>query len=136
MFTITDLANEFDISTRTIRYYEERGFLHPDRTESGQRLFSKKDRTTLKLILRGKRFGFSLDKISDMISLFEIDPTGQKQLERTISYGEQKVKEISDQIDELVSLKDEMEALLCDFKKRLSKESAHGHPEVSRNQRS
>jgi DNA-binding transcriptional MerR regulator len=126
-FTITDLSHEFDISTRTIRYYEERGLLHPLRTENGQRLFSKKDRATLKLILRGKRFGFSLDEIRNMIDLFEVDPTGKRQLEQTIHYGHQKIKELSDRIDELVALKDEMEAVLGDFENRLVKENNHGH---------
>ena len=80
MFSITDLATEFDISPRTIWYYEERGFLQPTRTD---------DWTTLKLILRGKRFEFSLDKIKELIDLFEVDPTGQKHLERTTRFGHQ-----------------------------------------------
>jgi DNA-binding transcriptional MerR regulator len=92
--TISQLAQEFDISTRTIRYYEERGLIAPIRTESGQRLYTKKERAKLKLILRGKRFGFSLEEIHEMISLFDQDRTGRKQLEKTIEYGKQKIKEV------------------------------------------
>ncbi|EZP76987.1 MerR family transcriptional regulator [Parageobacillus genomosp. 1] len=118
-FTISQLAQEFDISTRTIRYYEERGLIAPIRTESGQRLYTKKERAKLKLILRGKRFGFSLEEIHEMISLFDQDRTGRKQLERTIEYGRQKIKEVNERIDDLMQLKEEMEAMLVDFEKRL-----------------
>ncbi|AEH47620.1 MerR family transcriptional regulator [Parageobacillus thermoglucosidasius] len=118
-FTISQLAQEFDISTRTIRYYEERGLIAPIRTESGQRLYTKKERAKLKLILRGKRFGFSLEEIHEMISLFDQDRTGRKQLEKTIEYGKQKIKEVSERIDDLLQLKEEMEAMLADFEKRL-----------------
>ncbi|MBA2875259.1 MerR family transcriptional regulator [Thermaerobacillus caldiproteolyticus] len=118
-YTISQLAQEFDISTRTIRYYEERGMIAPMRTETGQRLYTKKDRAVLKLILRGKRFGFSLEEIHEMISLFDKDRTGRKQLERTIEYGEKKLKEVSERIEDLMQLKQEMEAILEDFKQRL-----------------
>ncbi|MED3904948.1 MerR family DNA-binding transcriptional regulator [Geobacillus thermodenitrificans] len=118
-FTISDLAQEFHVSTRTIRYYEERGLLTPIRTESGQRLYTKKERAKLKLILRGKRFGFSLEEIHEMIALFDEDRTGKKQLEKTVEYGRKKIKEVSERIDDLLKLKAEMEALLSDFEKRL-----------------
>ena len=118
-FTISDLAQEFHVSTRTIRYYEERGLLTPIRTESGQRLYTKKERAKLKLILRGKRLGFSLEEIHEMIALFDEDRTGKKQLEKTVEYGRKKIKEVSERIDDLLKLKAEMEALLSDFEKRL-----------------
>ncbi|WP_042409685.1 MerR family transcriptional regulator [Saccharococcus caldoxylosilyticus] len=116
---MSQLAQEFDISTRTIRYYEERGLIAPIRTESGQRLYTKKERAKLKLILRGKRFGFSLEEIHEMISLFDQDRTGRKQLEKTIEYGRQKIKEVNERIDDLMQLKEEMEAMLVDLEKRL-----------------
>lgn len=118
-YTISDLAKEFDITTRTIRYYEERGFINPTRTESGQRLYTKKDRAVLKLILRGKRYGFSLDEIKEIIELFDKDRTGKKQLEKSIEYGEEKLKEVNERLEDLVALKKEMEAILQDFKRRL-----------------
>ncbi|EPZ37182.1 MULTISPECIES: MerR family DNA-binding transcriptional regulator [Anoxybacillus] len=120
-YTISQLAEQFDVSTRTIRYYEERGLISPIRTESGQRLYTKKDRAVLKLILRGKRFGFSLDEIHEMISLFDNDRTGRKQLEKTIAYGEQKLKEVTERIEDLMQLKQEMESILADFRERLQK---------------
>ncbi|AKS38519.1 MerR family transcriptional regulator [Anoxybacillus gonensis] len=120
-YTISQLAEQFDVSTRTIRYYEERGLISPIRNESGQRLYTKKDRAVLKLILRGKRFGFSLDEIHEMISLFDNDRTGRKQLEKTIAYGEQKLKEVTERIEDLMQLKQEMESILTDFRERLKK---------------
>jgi DNA-binding transcriptional MerR regulator len=118
-YTISQLSQEFDISTRTIRYYEERGLITPIRTETGQRIYTKKDRAVLKLILRGKRFGFSLEEIQEMIQLFDKDRTGKKQLEKTIEYGEQKLKEVNEKISDLMQLKHEMEEILQDFKQRL-----------------
>ena len=61
-YTISELAAEFDISPSTIRFYEEKGLLSPERSQGNQRVYSYKHRKRLKLILRGKRFGASLDE--------------------------------------------------------------------------
>lgn len=119
-FSISDLAQEFDISTRTIRYYEELGLLAPTRTTSGSRIYNKKDRARLRLILRGKRFGFSLEETKEMIELFDVDRRGIKQLERTIEYGKERVAEVNQRIEELIQLRDEMEELLDEFNNRLT----------------
>jgi DNA-binding transcriptional MerR regulator len=100
-------------------YYEEKGLLSPKRTNTGQRIYTKTDRAILKLILRGKRFGFSLDEIKEMIQLFNQDRSGKKQLEKTIEYGETKLKEVNERIEDLMSLKKDLEAILQDFKERL-----------------
>ncbi|MGD8190774.1 MerR family transcriptional regulator [Brevibacillus ginsengisoli] len=120
-FSISDLAQEFDVSTRTIRYYEELGLLEPTRTAGGVRSFSKKDRARLRLILRGKRFGFSLDEIKEMIELFDADLTGSKQLEQTIEYGKKRLREVNERIEELSELRSEMEEMLAEFANRLAK---------------
>ena len=70
LFAIADLAREFSISTRTIRFYEAKGLLMPDRV-GGTRIFRRRDRARLILILRGKRLGFSLRDISDYLSLYD-----------------------------------------------------------------
>ena len=70
LFAIADLANEFGISTRAIRFYESKGLLHPERV-GGTRVFRRRDRARLILILRGKRLGFSLRDISDYLSLYD-----------------------------------------------------------------
>lgn len=70
LFAIADLAGEFGISTRAIRFYEAKGLLRPERV-GGTRVFRRRDRARLILILRGKRLGFSLRDISDYLSLYD-----------------------------------------------------------------
>lgn len=91
-YTITQIAAKFKVTTRTIRYYEELGIISPQRLDSRGRVYSKKDVTRLQLILRGKKFGFSLEEIKKMIILFDEDRSGKKQLEKTIEYGTKKLR--------------------------------------------
>lgn len=70
LYAIADLAREFGISTRAIRFYESKGLLNPDRV-GNTRIFRRRDRARLILILRGKRLGFSLRDISDYLSLYD-----------------------------------------------------------------
>ena len=79
VFSITDLAQELDLTTRTIRFYEDRGLLRPAR-RGQQRIYSKADRTRLKLVLRGKRLGWPLDDIREMIELYDTPDGERKQL--------------------------------------------------------
>lgn len=80
LFAIADLSQEFGISTRAIRFYETKGLLNPDRV-GGTRVFRRRDRARLILILRGKRLGFSLRDISDYLSLYDAQSqTAQTQL--------------------------------------------------------
>lgn len=78
-FTITELAREFDITTRTIRFYEDKHLLTPKR-RGQQRVYSRTDRTRLKLVLRGKRLGWPLDDIREMIHLYDTPGGEEKQL--------------------------------------------------------
>jgi DNA-binding transcriptional MerR regulator len=102
------MTKEFEMTHRTLRYYEEIGLLHPTYTESGRRKYSQKDRTRLYLIQRGKHLGFNLQEIKEMIDLFTIDRTGEKQLKKTIQYGNQKIEELDEKINELTLLKKEI----------------------------
>ncbi len=80
-FSIADLAREFDVTTRTIRFYEDEGLIAPKRR--GQtRIYAARDRTRLRLIVRGKRLGFSLAEIAEMIGMYDTPPgeAGQLQL--------------------------------------------------------
>ncbi|WP_411954066.1 MerR family transcriptional regulator [Alkalibacillus sp. S2W] len=114
-YSISELANYFNVTTRTIRYYEEIGLLKPERNASGYRQFTKKEVTQLQLIFRGKKYGFNLDEIKEMVLLFDEDPTGREQLRRTIEYGEGKISEVDQRIHELQSMKGEMESLMQVF---------------------
>lgn len=79
-YTITDLATEFDVTTRTIRHYEDEGLLTP-RREGTNRLFSIRDRVRLKLALRGKRLGFSLAEIRELFNLYDLARDEKQQME-------------------------------------------------------
>ncbi len=117
-YTISELAKEFEISTRTIRYYEELGLLSPKRTSGNQRIFTKKDRARLKLILRGKRLGFSLLEIKEMIEMYDV--AGEtEQIKLTLKYGEKKLNEIEEKIKELEMLREDLLAIKEILLKRL-----------------
>lgn len=82
--TITDLAKEFAITTRTIRHYEDEGLLAP-RREGQNRLFSQRDRVRLKLALRGKRLGFTLAEIRELFDLYDLARDEKRQLEQFLT---------------------------------------------------
>ena len=78
-FGIADLAREFDVTTRTVRFYEDKGLLAPAR-EGQRRIYSARDRVRLRLIMRGKRLGLSLDEIAGILDLYDVDPSEVTQL--------------------------------------------------------
>ena len=80
-FSISDLAREFEITPRTLRFYEDQGLVAPIR-ERGKRVFSRRDRTRLKLALRGKRLGLSLAEIKELINMY--DTVGDDRLQLTV----------------------------------------------------
>ena len=82
-WTITELAQEFDVTTRTIRFYEDKGLIAPERSNQ-RRIYHLRDRVRLQLVMRGKRLGFSLDEIQEMIDLYDADPTESAQLKMFI----------------------------------------------------
>ena len=84
VYTITDLAKEFDVTTRAIRHYEDEGLLNPQR-EGTNRLFSNRDRVRLKLALRGKRLGFSLAEIRELFDLYDQARDERAQLEALLA---------------------------------------------------
>ncbi|AFQ46170.1 MerR family transcriptional regulator [Desulfosporosinus meridiei] len=109
LVSISSLAQELCITPRTIRYYEEMGLLTPLHLEKmSQRLYGPRERARLILILRGKRLGFSLAEIKEMIDLYDIDRTEGLQLERAVAYGEKRLRELDEKIQELTLLKAEL----------------------------
>ena len=83
-FSISELASEFDITPRAIRFYEDQGLLAP-RREGQRRIYSPRDRTRLKLTLRGKRLGLTLSEIRDLIDMYEPGRDERPQLERFLA---------------------------------------------------
>jgi DNA-binding transcriptional MerR regulator len=94
-YSISDLARELDITTRTIRFYEEQGMLSPER-RGQERVYSPRDKVALKLILRGKRLGFSLAECKDLIDLYQPNGSNRKQLESL----QQKIQERRAQLEQ------------------------------------
>ena len=100
LFAIADLAREFGISTRAIRFYETKGLLNPERVGS-TRVFRRRDRARLILILRGKRLGFSLRDISDYLSLYDADRTQRAQVNLLVDMVDQRMQMLEQQLGDL-----------------------------------
>lgn len=100
LFAIADLAREFSISTRAIRFYETKGLLNPERVGS-TRVFRRRDRARLILILRGKRLGFSLRDISDYLSLYDADRTQHAQVNLLVEKVDQRMSMLEQQLADL-----------------------------------
>lgn len=119
-YMISELADIFDVSTRTIRFYEEKELISPRRTKANQRIYSSKDKARLKLILRGKRLGFSLDEISEMIGMADVNMNEKHQIEKSLAYGQKKLEEIRQRKEELSLMEDDLYAIHDKLIKRLS----------------
>ena len=118
-YSITDLAQEFDLTTRAIRFYEDQGLLSPARR--GQtRVYAPRDRTRLKLILRGKRLGFSLGEVREMIDMYDAAPGEKGQLALFIrKIAERRAMLEQQQADIAVTL-EELEAVESRCRERLA----------------
>lgn len=119
-YTISELAQEFDVTARTIRYYEQFGLVSP-RRQGQRRLYSERDRVRLRLALRGRRLGFALEEIAEMLDLYDQDPGGREQLERALAYGREKMRELERRrgeidlaLEELRSYERRLSALLAE----------------------
>ncbi len=108
VYSISELAREFDVSPRTVRFYEEKRLISPNRTKGNQRIYSRRDRARLKLILRGKRFGYSLDEIAEMIGMTDVDMSEAAQIEMSLAYGAKKLTEIQERIGDLQLLEQDI----------------------------
>ena len=113
-YSIGELAKEFDITPRSIRFYEEQDLLSPERTGQA-RIYCNKDRVRLKLILRGKRLGFSLAEVNNLFELYDTNPDSAIQLETMLSMTEQKRAVLRQQLEDIQMLMgelDEVEAVV------------------------
>ncbi|AEE22362.1 MULTISPECIES: MerR family transcriptional regulator [Paraglaciecola] len=112
LYTIGELAKELDITSRSIRFYEESGLLNP--TRNGQnRVYKKKDKVRLKLVLRGKRLGFSLAETKTLFDLYDSHQNSEAQLETMLQMTEQKRAVMTQQLEDIQALMmelDEVEA--------------------------
>lgn len=109
-FTITDLSREFDVTTRTIRFYEDEGLLTPQRV-GRNRLYSPRDKTRLKLILRGKRLGFALSEIRELFDLYDLAQDEKPQLRLLLEHVSAKRALLEQQKQDIDIVLAEMAAL-------------------------
>ncbi len=115
-YTISELAREFGVTTRTIRFYEEKGLIHPLR-QGQNRIYTSADRVRIKLILRGKRIGMSLQECADVIDMYDPDHNNAEQLHSLLGTIEEKRKALLQQkqdIDDMLAGLDEVQSLCLD----------------------
>ena len=102
-----EMCAAFDVTPRTLRFYESKELLFPKR-DGQKRLFTKRDRARLKLILRGKRFGFSLEEIRQLLDLYHVGDQQHTQMNRTLEIAHDRLNDLIGQRDELDSAIDDL----------------------------
>lgn len=125
-YSIRDLASEFDVTPRTIRFYEEKGYLSPAR-EGTRRVYSQPDHTRLRLILRGKRLGLSLDETADLIRMYGSPRNNRKQLETFLlriaekrTELERKRRDLEVMLNDLRVVEENCQQELANYSKKLN----------------
>lgn len=107
LMTIREMCDAFDVTPRTLRFYEQKELLFPIR-EGQKRLFTARDRARLKLILRGKRFGFSLEEIRQVLDLYHQDDSQQTQIARAYELAK-------DRLADLIARRDDLNEAITDL---------------------
>ncbi len=100
VLTIRQMCDRFDVTPRTLRFYEQKELLTPIR-DGQKRLYTKREVARLTLILRGKRFGFSLEEIRQLLDLYEVDDRQETQITKTYEIARRRLSELERQRDEL-----------------------------------
>ena len=116
-YSIGDLSREFEVTTRTIRHYEDLGLLAPKR-EGQNRIYAPRDRVHLKLILRGRRLGFSLKEIGELLELYDAPNGEASQLKRFVAKMRDRREALLKQredIDRVMEELDDLEKRCCDM---------------------
>jgi DNA-binding transcriptional MerR regulator len=116
-YSISDLAREFDVTPRAIRFYEDHGLLSPKR-DGQRRIYSPRDRTRLKLTLRGKRLGLTLSEIRELIDMYEPGRDERPQLERFLALLQAHTESLEQQRGDIEAQLSELQA----FEKKLKKQ--------------
>ncbi|MDF0596106.1 MerR family transcriptional regulator [Psychromarinibacter halotolerans] len=109
VMTIREMCDAYDVTPRTLRFYESKELLAPIR-QGSKRLFTRRDRARLKLILRGKKFGFSLEEIRQILDLYESEGGEQAQLQRAHEAAKDRLSEMERQRDELTGTIEELKS--------------------------
>jgi DNA-binding transcriptional MerR regulator len=138
-YTISDLAREFGLTTRAIRFYEDEGLLSPARA-GRNRVYGNRDRVRLKLTLRGKRLGFSLSEIKELLDMYDAARDEKAQLERFLevlkvrrTILEQQREDIEGALAEIRDFEKQCQDRLEGRRARAAKKSAETHMEIAKN---
>lgn len=116
---INAMCKAFEVTPRTLRFYEQKELLSPQR-QGQKRLFSRRDRARLKLILRGKRFGFSLEDIRRLLDLYDMGDQKDLQLKMTLVTARQRLAEMTDQRNDLDAAIGELAAMIAEGERMLA----------------
>lgn len=127
-YTISDLAREFDLTTRAIRFYEDMGLLEPERSGPGgrNRVYSARDRTRLKLTLRAKRLGLSLNEAKDLIDMYDSPRDTVPQLKKFLVVLAEHRQQLESQLADLEATLDEVKTHEKETRSLLTKASKAG----------
>jgi DNA-binding transcriptional MerR regulator len=128
-FSIAELAEEFDVTARAIRFYEDVGLLEPARA-GARRVYTQRDRTRLKLTLRGKRLGLTLQEIKQLVDMYDSEADGAPQLQAFLAVLrdhrrqlEQQLEDIRITLEEIGQHEARCRALLAPRSKKTRKET-------------
>jgi len=126
LMTIREMCDAYEVTPRTLRFYAAKELLAPHR-EGQKRLFTRRDRARLTLILRGKRFGFSLEEIRQLLELYNMGDQQQTQLARTFAIAQERLADMERQRDELNAAITDLAAQIGEVAKTLADMSEGKH---------
>jgi DNA-binding transcriptional MerR regulator len=123
-FSISDLAREFSLTTRTIRFYEDEGLLTPARS-GRNRVYGNRERVRIRLILRGKRLGFSIAEIKEFLDLYDATGGERRQLEKFLAGLAERRRFLAQQREDIDAVLHEIDHLEAQCRSLLAKQGAH-----------
>jgi DNA-binding transcriptional MerR regulator len=129
-YTISELAKEFGVTTRTIRHYEDQGLLSPTR-EGSSRVFRNRDRVRLKLALRGKRLGFSLGEIRELFELYDVSRDERRQLEEFLQKLERRRALLEQQREDIEVMLNEIDFFANQCRRLLKAQEGGGEDKAA-----
>lgn len=124
LWTISELATELGMTARAIRFYEDKGLLNPQRVGLN-RVYNYQDRARLKLALRGKRLGFSLDEIREFLDLYQLDMTKVTQMQFLLTRVQEKAAQLRRQQEDLVAMLQELDAIEVECQQIIEQKAKH-----------